>query len=628
MDPVTAAGIALAVIPLIISAVENYEVTFQPFVTYCRYVKEIERFTARLDAQRAIFRNECQLLFLAVSNGQNLNDVLNNSNHPIRNDREISRRLQDLLGSSYTTCVKILTLIKDTLEEITQETKDFRTLHDNKVGYIFSKTLRIYYCGLGFVSFLQPFHFLALSYLFAADFMKAAKGKMTRLLFRQKIKISFSKTRLNDITDELRRYNEDLVTLSRQIRDLAAEKESTPPSHGTSIEALSHFDYSNQASSRLYEILAAQWACDDRIIHVASMSLEVKDAGKCRHASSKVCFSLRLSCGVQNVPEQQNPLWLEIESAPNNSNTKVPQENLLKDPLDNLQIALEKMGSKDRTVRFDFTLSDSNIDAGTPSTQMPGPQLDLCTIEQLCKYFHNQMKLPLNGQPCMGFLQKSKTFKHFVYPTPGSPESNTDKAKSLKQSLQSMVDNRKPMDWVQKLKLARLLALSVLRFQGTRWLSESWSSNDIYLPEEESFESPFLNVQLSHTTNQLPPAAFTASSIATNATLFGLGVVLLELGYDAPLHTLRKDTDLRGGPSNEYTDFFTAQRISKLISKRFNTTYGKLVQKCLYCNFGVETDLDSAELQSAVVINVVNELDKCLKACSDFNLLLFTPMNS
>ena len=132
MDPATIAGLVLGVIPLLISAVENYEITFQPFVTYRRYLKEVQRFTARLDAQRAIFRNESQLLLLSV--GQNLTDILGDPNHPSRNDEELSSRLQHLLGSSYDTCISTLNLINETLREVAEETKGFRHLQERKVS--------------------------------------------------------------------------------------------------------------------------------------------------------------------------------------------------------------------------------------------------------------------------------------------------------------------------------------------------------------------------------------------------------------------------------------------------------------------------------------------------------------
>jgi hypothetical protein len=136
MDPATVAGLVLSAIPLVISAVENYEVTFQPFVTYRRYAREVERFTAKLDAQRAIFHNECQLLLLAVD--QNLTDILRDPNHPARADQQLSRRLEELLGSSYATCQATLELIKDTLNEVTEETKGFGDLIGNKVSRVHS----------------------------------------------------------------------------------------------------------------------------------------------------------------------------------------------------------------------------------------------------------------------------------------------------------------------------------------------------------------------------------------------------------------------------------------------------------------------------------------------------------
>jgi hypothetical protein len=136
MDPATIAGLVLGVIPLLISAVENYEVTFQPFVTYRRHVKEVQRFTAKLDAQRAIFHNECQLLLLAV--GQNLTDILRDPNHPARHDDSLSKPLKELLGSSYGICVLTVELINDTLREVTLETKGLRDLVESKVSQSFT----------------------------------------------------------------------------------------------------------------------------------------------------------------------------------------------------------------------------------------------------------------------------------------------------------------------------------------------------------------------------------------------------------------------------------------------------------------------------------------------------------
>jgi hypothetical protein len=133
-DPISTTGLVLGIVPLLISAFENYEITFQPFVTYCRHVKEVERFLARLKPQRTIFLNECELLFAAVSRGISLAEVIRDPSHASRNDEEISKRLEALLGASYSDCVLTLNLINDTLSKITLETKGFEDILEDKVS--------------------------------------------------------------------------------------------------------------------------------------------------------------------------------------------------------------------------------------------------------------------------------------------------------------------------------------------------------------------------------------------------------------------------------------------------------------------------------------------------------------
>ena len=139
MDPVSAVGLALGIAPLIISAIENYEYTFQPFVTYRHYSREIDKFTTRLSTQKTIFNNECQLLLLAVDNRDNRGDlllgsILKDPAHSARRNDALNRRLEELLGSSLTTCVAKLQLIQGTLDEITHETRGFQEVAAKKAS--------------------------------------------------------------------------------------------------------------------------------------------------------------------------------------------------------------------------------------------------------------------------------------------------------------------------------------------------------------------------------------------------------------------------------------------------------------------------------------------------------------
>lgn len=100
--------------------------------------------------------------------------------------------------------------------------------------------------------------------------------------------------------------------------------------------------------------------------------------------------------------------------------------------------------------------------------------------------------------------------------------------------------------------------------------------------------------------------------------------MLLELGYDAPLHTLRQPEDgkLSGTIDHLFTDFFTAKRLGKCAARELDARYGRIAKKCLDCDFGVGEDLGSMELQFALVVNIVDELDGCVKLDGRINSIL------
>jgi hypothetical protein len=124
MDPSTT-GLVLGIIPLLISTVEHYESVTLPFSTYCRHIKEGERCATSLAVQRTIFSNEAQLLLLAANVGR-LGDVVNDPKHHLQYER--SKKMEELLGSSYVTVTSILTLINYTLDEVVEETKELQSL--------------------------------------------------------------------------------------------------------------------------------------------------------------------------------------------------------------------------------------------------------------------------------------------------------------------------------------------------------------------------------------------------------------------------------------------------------------------------------------------------------------------
>jgi len=122
MDPATAAGLALAVVPLMIFALENYEHAFQPIIIFTRrYRREVERFQMALKVQKIVFQNECCLLLDRVQLSQG-DVMIDDLTHPLWQDSNLEDRIRLQLDESYDACISSLFLINQVLAEILKET--------------------------------------------------------------------------------------------------------------------------------------------------------------------------------------------------------------------------------------------------------------------------------------------------------------------------------------------------------------------------------------------------------------------------------------------------------------------------------------------------------------------------
>jgi hypothetical protein len=430
---------------------------------------------------------------------------------------------------------------------------------------------------------------------------------------------------LDKIIDELRLHNEDLARLSRQIRELATERASQQANLSKTLNrrTILRLSITRQASKQLYGILANRWACGDGIKHTANMSLEFEGPEYEKNLASKVRFNLAMTCTSRSISEENVPLWLKIESEAG--------KDFHSDTFDegaDLIAALEDIHIQGTKGDAEVTFA-SNIQIATPpassgeDAQQPGTEFNLSTVTRLCRHFHaNILQKPPIHESCIGFLEDHGPFKHFIYPDIRARQPKcTTKSISLQEILEGLARQGKRGGWIEKFRLARLLTLAVLNFWSTPWLKETWSSSDVHflnLTEGLDLRSPCLVAPLS--TDVVAPVArnqnsidYAASTMATNAILFNLGVALLELGYDAPLQSLRQPLDVQQSASGPYVDFFTAKRLGEQVYRELNSAYGRIVKRCLICDFGAGNSLDSIELQNAVVIHVVYELDRCLR---------------
>lgn len=185
----------------------------------------------------------------------------------------------------------------------------------------------------------------------------------------------------------------------------------------------------------------------------------------------------------------------------------------------------------------------------------------------------------------------------------------------------------KSVNIIDQFKLARDLALTVLKFHSTPWLREYFTLRDLSffttstkLPEclqtlhvtQDFFQSPSIRTCL--TEKSVDEASMRDSTYAEtsgtmelakyqygvrNLTLWSLGTALLEIGRWSRLENLDDVPSVRRA----------AVEVLDLGPK-----YRDLTKKCLECDFGYGDDLAKPRLQQAVYENLVCELTDMVRS--------------
>ncbi len=125
------AGLALAILPLLISTAEHYDDCFRPFLRYKRFSKEAKEFRQLLETQKTIFRGQCSFLLEHILEQRDVaTGMLNASSHPLWSDPELEARIVQALGEQKNTCISLVELIKEQLQEIEAESQKIAELID------------------------------------------------------------------------------------------------------------------------------------------------------------------------------------------------------------------------------------------------------------------------------------------------------------------------------------------------------------------------------------------------------------------------------------------------------------------------------------------------------------------
>ncbi len=249
---------------------------------------------------------------------------------------------------------------------------------------------------------------------------------------------------------------------------------------------------------------------------------------------------------------------------------------------------------------------------------------NLCSHSNFCNQLQNFLSRSVaQSERCIGYLERSSESKQLIY-LKGQDVRTEHRANvppsSLAQLLSQYKEGSEEANGIahyERLRLSRKLATALLQFYSTPWLQNTWSSRDVLFQLQSSsstgqidiLQEPFVDISVRGSTvavhNGHPTTCY---PFAPNDFLFGLGVMLLELAYQKPLGSMQQPCDVANSQDESHTLFFTAKRMSRLVSAKSGSRYGEIVRKCLACDFGRGDDSSQPALQEGVYREVVCEL--------------------
>ncbi|KAL3418591.1 hypothetical protein PVAG01_10307 [Phlyctema vagabunda] len=636
-------GLVFGVLPLLISAAVHYEDVFKPFRRFKNFTTELDLYRIRLEVQKTIFLNQCQLLLAGLVGKGSAKAMISEKGHPYWKDDTMNRKLVERLGKSKESCQATIEMISQKLKIIEEDAESF--------GSTIQYSLPTF-----------------------AD-------QAWRSRVRKKLNFSFSESRLKEYLDDLRKLNLDFRTLAKQTTTLGCQQQEASLSSKVAIyptKKVEECRLVQRTSVQLYE--AMRIACEHHAEHSAQFQLLPQNIEPGDLGHPFVHFNMAFTHRGAGKSVMVDPIWIEvkssfIEAASRDycSNTDKPAESsrllrTLTHKLDSSEIQCAKKQRVEKCVRFaepssiakekdnhnqkfptnEVKIDLSGVDKVSPSalsinnsgqdTSLP----DFCIQHDFClqlRKFCTYSRSPENKH--IGYFQKDGPCKHLIsFAAPVSVHGYTEPI-SLFSVIETMSNRLEKDQYLQCdiLRLAARLASAVLQFHATPLLQGFWQSDDVIFfgndnrpahttdTDSISIASPHLNVKVSSPKSAVlleersQNLESATKHVIRNPYLFSLGVTLIELAFQAPLRSLYKSEDLTDGQPNIMSDISAANRLSQTISSSLGIPYGKVVRKCLACDFGQDvSDLKDAKLQAVFYQDVVCELERLERGFSMLQL--------
>lgn len=239
-------------------------------------------------------------------------------------------------------------------------------------------------------------------------------------------------------------------------------------------------------------------------------------------------------------------------------------------------------------------------------------------ISDLCSLLKDPPPKPSTIRRKLGLISNSKTPVVLF----NEPEQlhNVPTRRSVK--LSEVLIHHTKLSMKSRMQISSMLAWGVLQMSSTAWMNGKWTKDNILLVTDStndplpyvthSFQSQRQSTQ--KTTTLDPEATNHIGDWIRSASLFALGVFLLEMCYGRSIEDLAVDDEKNKGA---HTQFLTATRLAINVHDQMGQHYSQAVNACINQS-GVDVDADgNPKDPSQFAKSILNDIIEPLKTCTD-----------
>ncbi|KAJ5701222.1 hypothetical protein N7488_008770 [Penicillium malachiteum] len=574
MSGMEIAGLALAILPLVVNQLENYVQgleTLGDFRTK-RYRRKLDHYATNLGAEQAAFINTLERSLDGVIEYEDgVNTFGDDELRALWDKPSVQSLLQKKLGRNYHPFIR-------TMEQLSMLLTDL----SRKLGWdkIPAKD----------------------SWDDATSFNKEVK----------KFKDIFSKTIYENIFDQINRANDQLGTLMEQ-----SDYRSDVQKQRISKRPLQRLKRNRGLAQSLHKAILRgnSWKCacrdQHKIYFILDISPSERNEPNAKLSASptrfKMVFSSTSNLGYSGTLTKAHEVETELYQL-QPASTPPGFQHSPKGPVKG------SVGPKKARMSVSFAVPDScvtNICEKPPQTTLIS---DICLVLSAVR----AEELGLTERRLLGCLRDGSQ-EHILYhlrEINGSPKlrSLTDLLASSATTAQARFKGAFFLSPKDRLILAVSLASSVLELHGN-WLKSQWRACDIMFIQDltPGMGEPALALSVSNANNQPNMCREAQSSVLIrNEILFPLGLALIELSFCQPIDQLRTAEDRDENAA--IADLKTACRLLPHVESQSGHIYADVVEQCLSWSWKTGYSLDDEDIQEEIYQRTVLPLAGLLQS--------------